>query len=214
MSKIVLSLCDRTGNMLEPWVEAGFRCIAVDIQHPESFQKDGIEYVSCDVREYLPPRGEYAACFAFPPCTHLAASGSRWFRDKGLSALKSAIELVEVCRRLREWTGAPWMLENPVGTLSTYWRVPDYTFDPCDFGAYLDPPGDAYTKKTCLWTGHGFVMPNKRWIYPADGSKMHLMAPSEERADLRSETPKGFARAVFEANYQRFIEVGEVNGRL
>jgi hypothetical protein len=32
------------------------------------------------------------------------------------------------------------MIENPVSTVSTYWRKPDYTFDPCDYG-------DAYQKK-------------------------------------------------------------------
>lgn len=30
--------------------------------------------------------------------------------------------------------------------------------------------------------------------------KIWLMAPSEDRANLRSETPPGFARAVFQAN--------------
>ena len=24
-------------------------------------------------------------------------------------------------------------------------------FDPCDYGGYLDPIGDEYTKRTCLW---------------------------------------------------------------
>jgi len=31
---IVLSLCDRTGNMVKPWAEAGTQCVIVDIQHP------------------------------------------------------------------------------------------------------------------------------------------------------------------------------------
>jgi len=65
---------------------------------------------------------------------------------------------------------------------------------------YLEPPGDTYTKKTCLWTGGGFKMPEKRSVEPTEGSKMHLMPPSENRANLRSATPMGFAQAVFEAN--------------
>ena len=32
---LVLSLCDRTGNMVRPWVEAGYPAITVDIQAPE-----------------------------------------------------------------------------------------------------------------------------------------------------------------------------------
>jgi hypothetical protein len=201
---IVLSLCDRTANMLRPWADAGYRCIAVDLRHGDGVTvRDGIEFVGADVRDYLPPLGEYAACFAFPPCTHLAVSGARWFTAKGLGALHEAVGLVEACRRLCEWTGAPWMLENPVSTLSTYWRRPDYTFDPCDYGGWVDPAADHYTKKTCLWTGGGFVMPERRPVEPVRGSAMHLLPPSADRADRRSETPKGFAAAVFAANAAR-----------
>lgn len=199
--QIVLSLCDRTGNMLKPWAVSGYRCIAVDIQHERGGTfRDGIEYVHGDVRTYLPPNGEYAACFAFPPCTDLAASGARWFAEKGLRGLIAALEVVEACRRLCEWTGAPYCLENPVGTLSTYWRKPDYLFDPCDYGGYLIPAGDHYTKRTCLWVGNGFRIPEKRPVQPHLGSMMHLMSESKDRADRRSVTPMGFAQAVFEAN--------------
>lgn len=166
--KIVLSLCDRTANMLKPWAQAGFRCIAVDLQHPggSTFTEDGIELVHADANNYLPPLGKYEAVFAFPPCTHLAVSGARWFGDKGLGALADSIRLVESCRRICEWSEAPYMPENPISTLSTYWRKPDYKFDPCEYGGYLSPAGDAYTKKTCLWTGGGFVMPPKRPVEP------------------------------------------------
>ena len=140
--------------------------------------------------------------FAFPPCTHLAVSGARWFKTKGLGALADALQLVERCRIIAEISGAPWMLENPVSTLSTYWRKPDVTFDPCDFGGYLDPTGDAYTKKTCLWTGGGFVMPEPKPVAPTERSPIHLMPPSDDRGDLRSVTPMGFAKAVFLANRQ------------
>lgn len=202
MTETVISLCDKTGNMLLPWAQAGYRCIAVDIQHKGTRIENGIEYVEADVLNYLPPRTNYRAAFAFPPCTHFAVSGARWFKDKGLSALRDSIALVEACRRILEWTEAPYCLENPVGTLSTYWRKPDFTFNPCEYGGYLIPEGDHYTKKTCLWTGNGFIMPEKRPVEATQGSKMHLLPPSAERADLRSETPKGFARAVFEANSQ------------
>jgi hypothetical protein len=154
MEPIVLSLCDHTGNMLKPWCDGSYRCIAVDLQDPPDDRYRHIEYVKADVRDYLPPRGEYVACFAFPPCTDLAASGARWWKDKGLGALAEAIEIVEACRRICEWTGSPWMIENPIGALSTHWRSPDFKFDPCDYG-------DPYTKKTCLWTGGGIPYATK-----------------------------------------------------
>ena len=93
------------------------------------------------------------------------------------------------------------MLENPVGTLSPYWRKPDHLFDPHEFAQLADDPDvEAYTKRTCLWTGGGFVMPERSPLAPMLGSAMWLLPPSADRADLRSVTPTGFARAVFLAN--------------
>lgn len=199
MSKLVLSLCDESAVAVQPWADAGYRCVCVDLQPRES-NHPNIEHVRADVRHWLPPKEDFAIVMAWPPCTNLAVSGARWFADKGLRGLIEGLELVEACRAICEWSGAPWLLENPVGTLSTYWRKPDHRFDPCDFGDYLDPPGDAYTKRTCLWTGGGFVMPEPKPVVPVNGSKMHRLPPSEDRARLRSETPRGFAQAVFEAN--------------
>jgi hypothetical protein len=201
VSGIVLSLCDRSCVAVMPWAEAGYQCIAVDLR-----PQPNIETVACNVLDYLPPRGNYAMVFAWPPCTHLAVSGARWFREKGLDALAEALPLVVRCRKIAEWSGAPWLLENPVGTLSTYWREPDYKFHPHEYAGYLsEPGGEAYTKKTCLWTGGGFVMPEMRSVPAVKGSQMHLLPPSPDRADLRSVTPAGFARAVFEANHRAAV---------
>ncbi|HET7552164.1 MAG TPA: hypothetical protein VFK04_12810 [Gemmatimonadaceae bacterium] len=194
---LVLSLCDATGNIVRPWAEAGYDCLCLDLTH--SIRADRTEgritYRWADVRSVTPADtgATPVMIFAAPPCTHLAVSGARDFARKGLRALIDALEIVEACRKLCEWYGCPWMLENPVSRLSTCWRKPDHTFDPCDYG-------DPYTKRTCLWTGGGFVMPPKRPVAATEGSKMHLMAPSADRAALRSATPMGFARAVFQAN--------------
>jgi hypothetical protein len=204
---IVLSLCDRTGIMVRPWAEAGFECWCVDRQHTPGVRrragKLNIVNIGADIRYWLPPRVEYAIAFAFPPCTHLANSGARWFKPKGLGSLLDALELVERCRAICEWLACPWMVENPVGTLSTYWRKPDFTFDPWQFSGYLAAPeADWYTKRTCLWVGNGMVLPK-----PLSGrtqkplaSRIHLMPQSARRSDERSKTPLGFARAVFQAN--------------
>lgn len=197
---MIYSLCDRSGNMVRPFAEAGHDCVCFDIEHSiradrtERVGAGSILYRWADVRSLTPadmPRA--GIVFAFPPCTHLAVSGARDFQRKGLRFLIDALELVESCRLLCEFSGAPWMLENPVGTLSSHWRKPDHIFDPCDYG-------DPYTKKTCLWTGGGFVMPPKARVEPTEGSKMHLMAPGADRAHRRSETPMGFARATCAAN--------------
>ena len=104
----VLSLCDRTGKMVEPWAAAGFECFCVDIRHRQGEHRDGlITWIGADLREWLPPPRRYAIVFAFPPCTALAVSGARWFKGKGLAGLTEAIELVEACRRIAEWSRAP-----------------------------------------------------------------------------------------------------------
>lgn len=204
-SNIVLSLCDYTGNAVRPWADAGYECWCVDTQHAHGVGElvCGIRKIGADVLRWIPPAVNYAFGFAFPECTHLAVSGARWFKGKGLRLLARAIDLVGCCSEIMEAIRCPYLIENPISTLATYWRKSDYQFDPCEFAGYLDDPKkEAYTKKTCLWTGGGFVMPEPKPVVAVLGSKMHLLPPSADRANLRSETPMGFARAVFEANYK------------
>ena len=73
-SKIVLSLFDASGIMVQPWAEAGYHCITVDIDNDwlENTQVVGwnggtIHRVRHDIRDWLPPRTEYRIVFAFPP---------------------------------------------------------------------------------------------------------------------------------------------------
>jgi len=62
-------------------------------------------------------------------------------------------------------------------------------------------PNDGYHKRTCLWVGGGFKMPERRPI-PLNSKPdfIHRCPPGPERANIRSATPLGFARAVYEAN--------------
>ena len=198
--------------MVRPWAEAGHECMCLDIRHsyrplmfPEPYPEETYEKFESGgyIIKYnwnalkdpvwdMPP-SEADIIFAFPPCDHLAISGARWFKGKGLHKLAEAIELVAIAAEICEQAKVFWLIENPVSTLSTYWRKPDYIFQPCDYG-------EDYTKKTCLWTSENFIMPEKTPVEPTAGSKMHILPPSEDRKYLRSETPKKFAMAVFEAN--------------
>lgn len=200
---IVISGFDRTANMVRPWADADYLCYCVDMQHEPGERRVGnIVYVGADMLTWMPHFDLNRVVFQayFPPCTDLAVSGARWFPEKGLEALAQAIMLFSAAIKLAEKVKSPYMIENPVSTISSYWRKPDYTFHPCDYAGYEGGGDDLYTKKTCLWTGGPFRMPEKRKLQPTKGSIMHLLPPSEERANLRSATPKGFARAVFEFN--------------
>lgn len=197
----VVSLCDRTGNMVRPWIENGYRAVTVDLQPAES--ENGRFHIVADVtalHDAFAKQFDPVAVFAFPPCTNLSVSGARWFRDKGLAGLIDGLRLVEKCRTICEASGAAWMLENPVSTLSTYWRKPDHSFHPWQYTAF--ELGDNYTKTTCLWTGGGFVMPatNPALDLGRPDDRVHKAAPSDDRGDIRSATPMGFARAVYHAN--------------
>jgi hypothetical protein len=176
----------------------------VDIQH--SIRRERVEglvhYVWGDARSWLPPSRPIAFMGCFPPCTHVAGSGARDFKTKGLMMLADALTIFNACQLACAYSGAPYFIENPVGVLSSHVRKPDYTFDPCEYAGYADDPqAESYTKKTHIWTGGGFVMPTPRAVTPTLGSLMHRMPPTDDRADLRSATPSGFARAVFQANH-------------
>lgn len=205
---IAVFLCDKTGRAAEPWADAGIECFCVDIQH--SIRRDRrvgmTNFVWGDVRTWRPPEGRRIVFVAvFSPCTDMTGAGARDFEKKGGYMLRDGLEMFEAGRQAAAWSGAPYCCENPVGVLSSIPHIgkPDFYFHPNQYAGYLpqaEQAGEAYTKKTCLWTGNGFVMPGQKPVAPDLGSKMWLMPPSEDRADLRSATPRGFARAVFEAN--------------
>lgn len=145
-----------------------------------------------DVRlmEKLPERVH--GILAAPPCTHLAGSGARWWEEKGEEALLESLAVVDACLRIitvhqPDW----WALENPVGRLTRFLGEPRLIFNPNDYG-------DPYTKRTCLWGE--FTIPLAHPVAATEGSKMHLLPPSEDRWRLRSMTPKGFAEAFYLAN--------------
>ncbi len=242
MSKgTVICLCDLTGKMAEPWVEAGYRAVLVDPQHHETSIDGPVERISATILEAMPRLSQIirsenvVIVIGFPPCTDVAVSGSRWFESKrakdphfqGKAAL-----VAEQCRMVGLAAGCPWAFENPVSVFSSIFGSPGYTFHPYQFTQLV--PDDNYTKQTCLWSGNGFVSPAED-IHPmvaeaiarvkqhfgkmvpkrkamevfTKGSivddwypdnRIHDCPPSEERANIRSATPLGFARAVFLSN--------------
>jgi len=201
--KIVVSLCEQSGNMVRPWAEAGFECYAVDLENDDSTEVVGdgcIHFVQADVRDWQPPDRDVLIGFGFPPCTDLAVSGARYMRDKGLSALAEAIALVAACQETLTDLDCAWMIENPKSTLSTYWRSPDYKFDPFQYDSYTEAD-EKYSKETWLWTGGGFRMPITDGIDEKEADdRIHKMSDSDDRSEKRALTPKGFAVAVYLAH--------------
>ena len=41
MTEWIISFCDLTGHMVEPWVQNGYRALLIDPQHPKGVTRDG-----------------------------------------------------------------------------------------------------------------------------------------------------------------------------
>jgi hypothetical protein len=224
---VIVSLFDHSGNALIPWAMAGHQCYAFDLLHngesTRTFQGGGsITFIEADLScpgtlEFIAIR-EPRFISAFPPCTDMAVSGARHFRakaDKDPGFQIKAARLARAAELLGQWVGCPWYAENPVSVLSSLWRKPDFSFHPWQYGGYLSEHDkhprwpeyiaarDAYPKKTCIWAGNGFVMPRPIPVDVDPGYSTQfkrLGGKSAKTKSIRSETPRGFAQAVFEAN--------------
>ena len=217
--KTVISLFDKTGESVQPWADAGYACHIIDNQHPvaefgtqlrENIRAHNINLLNIEPKEILRAlrlsgRG-IAFISAYPPCDSLAVSGARWFKVKVLRALASGVNMfstaADFCEYVNQFQTTPYYIENPVSTISTYWRKPDYTYQPWQYSGL--EPADCYKKRTCLWTGGWFIMPEPDCApdcQPDD--RIHKAAPGPDRKNFRSATPAGFARAVFAANAPR-----------
>lgn len=200
--------------MVQPWAAAGYECHIVDVQHPERESTAGnVTKWGMDVHEWEEvffrehPEKAARCVFAafFPPCTDLAVSGARWFaakEERAPGTRARAMALVHWADRIGRRLGCPYFVENPVSVISKEWRRPDHMFHPFQYGRYTGGAGDGYSKKTCLWTGGGFKLPNKCPIRldPLTADRIWRMPPGPERQNERSKTPAGFARAVFETH--------------
>ena len=229
---VVLSLYDYTGEALRPWAEAGYKCYAFDIQHDNSTRWDfkgggSVEFRCADLHDPESLSNLYQEFknqdvvfgMGFPVCTDLAVSGAAHFKRKAEidpDFQVKAAKYARWCAELFVSLIVPYFVENPVSRLATLWRKPDYSFHPYEYGGYIPEAQaehpkwpeyiaarDAYPKKTCLWTGYGFKMPEPKPVPVGDGySKQHLKlgGKSMKTKNIRSATPRGFAQAVFEAN--------------
>lgn len=193
-SKRILSLFDYSGRWSQPYREAGYAVIQVDLG------------LSQDILDF-----DYAALpsvhgiLAAPPCTDFTVSGAQyWPRKDEDGTTDRALRLVDkVLEIVAYFNPAWWVIENPVGRLPKlrpmlgkpwYWQPYWY--------------GDPYTKKTGLWGDFNPPVPEKfeDWAveplrFSKQGSWLQLLGgKSAKTKHLRSLTPVGFARAFFMMN--------------
>ena len=160
----------------------------------------GHEAYSCDIepcsggypewhlqQDVLPLlKQEWDMLIAFPPCTHLAVSGARWFEQKRKDGRQQ--KAVDFFMMLANAPVDKIAIENPIGIISTRWRKPDQIIQPWQFG-------HGETKATCLWLKNLPPL-NPTGIVGGREQRIWKMPPSAERAKLRSKTFPGIAKAM------------------
>ena len=174
----VLIACEYSGAVRDAFIAQGHDAISCDILPTDA---PGPHYQG-DVRDIL--EDGFDLMVAHPPCTHLAVSGARWFKDK-------QIEQAESLDFVRLLLAAPIdkiALENPISIISSRIRKPNQIIQPWQFG-------HGETKATCLWLKN---LPKLQATQIVDGreAKVHRMSPGPNRWKERSKTYQGIAEAM------------------
>lgn len=177
----VLVACEFSGAVRDAFREAGHDSWSVDLLPSETEGR----HIQDNILKRL-RWTHWDMMIAFPPCTHLAVSGARWFKDKQAEQ-QAAIDF------FMELVNAPIehiAIENPIGIMSTHYRKPDQIIQPWQFG-------HGETKATCLWLKN---LPPLKPTNIVEGRtpRVHYASPSPDRWKERSRTLPGIANAMAE----------------
>ena len=184
----VLVACEYSGTVRDAFIRAGHAALSCDLLPTESL---GPHYQG-DVRDIL--TDGWDLMIAHPPCTHLAVSGARWFKDKQTEQA----EALDFVRLLLDAPIPRIALENPVSIISSRIRKPDQIIQPYEHGHEA-------TKTTCLWLkGLPHLVPTDivgkgaRHVTKSGKSlpEWYNLPPSPDRWKIRSATFSGIAAAM------------------
>jgi hypothetical protein len=178
----VLIGCEMSGTIRDEFLALGHEALSADLQPS---LKPGPHYQGdvFDVIDYPWDLG----IFHFP-CTHSSVSGAKHFAAKKLDGRYYAGNSLW----LRGWKAAQHIpavcFEHPVSVISTLFRKPDQVVDPFMFG-------DPFKKSTALWL-RGLPLLKRTSDLTTGDQACWKMGPSPERANLRSATYPGLAKAI------------------
>ena len=190
----VLVACECSGAVRDAFLGLGHDAWSCDILECESDPKN---HLQCDVFTVL--NNGWDLMIAHPPCTDLAVSGARWFKEKRADG--SQQRSIDFFMALAEANINKICVENPVSIMSKEWRKPDQIIQPWMFG-------DEASKKTCLWLKNlpllkpTNIVGKGEMITYASGRTMPkwyadaFRLPKEARSKLRSRTFPGIAHAM------------------
>ena len=187
----VLIACEFSGRVRDAFAKKGHYALSCDLLPTESL---GQHYTG-NVLDILDC--QWDIMIAFPPCTHLAISGARWFKEKKADGRQQ--EGIDFFMDLVNAPITKIAIENPIGIMSTHYRKPDQIVQPWQFG-------HGETKATCLWL-HNLPLLQPTDIVQGREQRIWKMPPSAERSKLRSKTFAGIANALA-TQYTAFINSG------
>jgi hypothetical protein len=176
----VLVACEYSGTVRDAFTKRGHFAVSCDLLPTESpglhWQGDVADILDCG----------WDLMIAHPPCTHLAVSGARWFKNKVVEQ-REALDFV---RLLLDAPVPRIALENPVSIISSRIRKPCQIIQPWQFG-------HGEVKATCLWL-KGLPKLTPTNVVEGREARVHRMAPSPDRWKERSRTFLGLAEAMAE----------------
>jgi hypothetical protein len=185
----ILVACEESQRVTLAFRNRGHEAYSCDLEdcsggHPEWHLKQ-------DVLPLL--KEDWDMIIAFPPCTHLACSGAKWFEQKRKDGRQQ--QGIDFFMQFTDLKCPKVAIENPVGIMSTLWRKPDQIIQPYQFG-------DPFQKSTCLWL-KGLT---KLWatnivdkgeiITLSSGKRMSKWYAESKNAMERSKTFPGIALAM------------------
>ena len=176
----VLVACEFSGIVRDAFTALGHYAMSCDLLPTEA---TGPHYRG-DVSDILDDGWDLM--IAHPPCTHLAVSGARWFKDK----MAEQAEALDFVRLLLNAPIQRIALENPISVISSKIRKPDQIIQPWQYG-------HGEVKATCLWlSGLPKLIPTD--IVDGRVARVHRMPPGPDRWKERSRTMPGIAKAMAE----------------
>lgn len=192
----ILVACESSGTVREAFRKLGHDAWSCDLLPAD----DGSPYHHHeDCRPVITDDGPWDLVIAHPPCTHLASAGAKHFSAKRADgrqakAIELFLDIINACRSV----GTKWVVENPIGIMSTEYQKPTQIVHPWQFGHEA-------SKSTCLWL-HGVapLTPTKivgKGDFHTTKSgkripKWDNLPPSQDRWKIRSKTFQGIADAM------------------
>ena len=178
----VLVACEFSGIVREAFRKLGHNAWSCDLLPSEIPSK---YHIQDDVLTVIyKNKGYWDLMIAHPPCTYLAVSGAKWFKDRQaeqLQALKFVYDLMDA-------EVLKIAIENPIGVISTKIRKPDQIIQPWMFG-------HGETKATCLWLKNLPKLQPTNIVSGREG-RVWKESPGPNRWKNRSRTYQGIADAM------------------